>query len=186
MFPINPLHQKCFVFGLQGGGKTYFAREMVKQNNLKVLVVSPHKHDFENEPDNFYLIKDFNPQLIDTYLSLAKQMCLKGILDGIFCDELEMYFGSNILSPVKIDIMANHRHYRMSFIGISRRPQDIPTKLVETGKYIVSFALQGDNVKTKFNGIYKGMGEQILSLNYESFNYVLKEIGKPPIVCQKV
>jgi len=84
------------------------------------------------------------------------------------------------------DVFANHRHYDMCIIMITRRPQDIPAKVFESSKYIVCFSLQGENVRKKFNGLYKGMGDQLLTLQYDSYEYVLKEIGLPPKKCPRI
>ena len=181
---IDPRNHKVSICGLQGSGKTYYAKELVKQNNLKVLVFSPHKHDFENEPDNFYVYEPFSaqPTEIEKFLRYAKELCQKGIIDGVFMDEFDMLFQSNfMIGTVATDVFANHRHYEMAIILITRRPQDVPTKVFEACKFIVAFSLQGENVRKKFNGLYKGMGEEIITLNYDTHEYILKEIARPPV-----
>lgn len=186
---IDPREAKVGVFGLQGSGKTYYARELVKRNNLKVLVYSPHRHDFDEEPDNFYFWEGFSVERddVDIFLRYAKRLCQKGVIDGVLMDEFDMLFRNAFeLGPTAIDVIANHRHYGMCLIALSRRPQDIPAYFVESCKFLVVFALQGENVRSKLNGIYKGFGDAVLDLDYESHAYLLKQIGKPPQQLEKV
>jgi len=94
-----------------------------------------------------------------------------------------MIFRSNFdISQSFNDIVINHRHYNLFVIMITRRPQDIPTKIFESSKYIITFSLQGANTITKFNNIYKGFGDKILQLKYDKHEFLIKEIGKPPIL----
>lgn len=181
----NPRGAKVSICGLQGSGKTHHAKELVKRQNLKVLVFTPHKHDFEKEPDNFYLYDGFStkPEEVEKFLAYGKRLCQAGIIDGVFMDEFDMYYKNNFeVGDVATDVFANHRHYNMCIIMITRRPQDIPTLVFEASKFIVAYTLQGENARKKFNGIYKGMGDTITELEYESYKYVFKEIGKPPVV----
>lgn len=185
---INPRQHKTTICGLQGGGKTYLAKEIVKENNMKVLVFSPHWHDFDKEGDCFYFYEPYSltPETVEKFWGQAIALCKAGVIDGVLIDEYDMMFQNNFMIGTNaIDAFSNHRHYNMAIIGITRRPQDIPTKYFEACKYIISFCLQGENARQKFNGMYKGMGDQITSLDYESHSYVLKQIGKPPTVEKK-
>lgn len=178
---INPKNHKITICGLQESGKTYYSKELIKRNRMRVLVVTPHKHDFEREPDNFYVFKEFGAQYMDRIFGKAKDLCKKGLFDGLLIDEFDVLFRNNFdVTEIGSDIFANHRHYQMMLAGITRRPQDIPPYFFESCKFIVSFALQGENVRNKFNRLYKGMGDDILNLNYETHEYLMKEIAKPP------
>lgn len=186
---FEPRQHKHAICGLQGGGKTYFAKELVKRNNLKVLVFSPHRHDFEAEGDNFYYFQGFatDAQTVDNFFRLAIELCKKGVIDGVLLDEFDMYFMNNFqIGQHATDAFANHRHYDMCMIMITRRPQDIPAKVFEACKNIVCFALQGENARKKFNGIYKGLGDDILSLDYFAYEYYIKQIGLPPKKMPKI
>ncbi len=185
----NPRGAKVSICGLQGSGKTYHAVQMVIKNNMKVLVYTPHKHDFEKLPDNFYMYDNFSTRAedIEKFLAYAKELCLKGVIDGVFMDEFDMYYKNNFeVGDVATDVFANHRHYKMCIIMITRRPQDIPTVVFESSKFIVAYTLQGENARKKFNGLYKGMGDQITELEYESWTYMFKEIGKPPVKMERI
>ena len=181
---IDPRNHKISICGLQGSGKTYFSKEMVKRNNMRVLVYSPHWKDFEHEPEkNFLFYSPFSvdPKQVEKFLDYAMRLCKEGHIDGVFMDEFDMVYQSNfMIGTTATDIFSNHRHYNMSIIMITRRPQDIPAKVFESSKHIICFPLQGQNVQKKFNGLYKGMGDEILNLEYETWKYIHKEIGQPP------
>jgi hypothetical protein len=175
---------KIAICGLQGSGKTFYAIQEVIRNNYKVLVFSPHWHDFETLPNNFYFYEGFStaPAEIEKFFIYAKKLCQQGIIDGVFMDEFDMYFQNVFeIGQTATDVFANHRHYNMFMIMITRRPQDIPAKVFESCKFIIAFSLQGENARNKFNGTYKGLGDSILALDYSKYEYYQKEIGKPPV-----
>jgi hypothetical protein len=193
-------NQKCVIFGLQGSGKTYFGKRVVRDNNYTVLVYSPHKHDFTMEGNNFifYNASDFYGAF-ERFVELAIKLGKLKKIHGVLIDEFDMLFSTNFdIKKAFNDLTLNHRHYNLFILGMSRRPQDIPTKFCESSKYTVSFALQGDNVRKKFNNIYSGMGDMIVGiskfnpitqtseiimpgLSFENHEYIVKEIGKPPV-----
>ena len=178
---LNIDNQKCAILGLQGSGKTYFAKQIVKENNYTVLVYSPHIHDFKDEPDNFifYKYKDFYADF-ERFVEHVIELGKKKEIDGVLIDEFDMLFKSNYdMKRNFTDLVTSHRHYNLFIIGISRRGQDIPTKFLESCKYVVSFALQGGNVRKKFNDLRDGFGEAILNLDYDKHEYAICEIGRP-------
>jgi len=181
-------NQKFMVMGLQGSGKTYFSREIIKQRNYNVLVYSPHQHDFKNEPDNFIYFKFYDfVKDFENFCKYAIELGKQKLIDGVLIDEFDLVLKNNYdMKQNTTDLFINHRHYNIFLIAVSRRPQDIPAKIFESAKFIVCFALQGENVKTKFNNIYKGFGDMILKLDYSKHEYIFKEIGKPPVKMAKI
>jgi hypothetical protein len=183
----DPRQQKTLVLGLQGSGKTWFARELVKRSNLKVLVCSPHVHDFNDQPEENFIYYQGAHLDIERFFKHAIQLCKKGVINGVLIDEFDTIFRNNFdIGAFAVDAFASHRHYNMAIIGISRRPQDIPAYFVESCKFIVSFALQGDNSKKKLNSTFSGFGDLVNNLEYESREYIFKAIGKPPLKCPKL
>lgn len=179
---------KIMIMGLQGSGKTYYSKQVVKKNNYVTLVYSPHYHDFKDEGDEFIFFKydDFVKDFED-FCIYAKELGKKNLIDGVFIDEFDLLVRNNYdIKQNATDLFINHRHYNLFIIAISRRPQDIPAKIFESSKYIVCFTLQGENVKNKFNNLYKGFGDLILNLSYDKHDYIFKEIGHPPQHCPKI
>jgi hypothetical protein len=151
------------------------------------VIISPHKHDWEQFKDDEtkYFIKCNNGADLEEILKKIIKLLEKKKLniDGIIIDEFDMYIKNNYDIKENLNnLVLNHRHkpYEVFLTLITRRPQDIPTKIYESSKYIYAFSLQGANAKKKFNDITKGWGDMIMSLNYDEFEYTFKEIGKPP------
>lgn len=174
---------KSVFLGLQGSGKTYTAFKICEQNNYRTLVATPNRKDVENRGDNFYLYSPFprTADELEKFWGLAKQLALKGQIDAVLFDEMDMVFRNNFdLGRNAVDAFANHRHWNLAILGIARRAQDFPSYFVESCKFIFAFALQGENVRRKLNGVYKGFGDMVLELNYEQHEYVVKQIARPP------
>lgn len=174
---------KCAFLGLQGSGKTYAAFKVCEVNNYRTLVATPNRHDVEGRTDNFYLYNPFprTADEVEKFWLHAKQLALKGQIDVVLFDEMDMIFRNNFdLGKNSVDAFANHRHWGLGIIGIARRAQDIPSYFMESCKFVFAFALQGENVRRKLNGMYKGFGDMVLSLNYEAHEYAVKMIARPP------
>ncbi len=173
---------KVIICGLQGSGKTTLARELVKKK--RALIYTPHVHEWLDLPDNIIVFKDHKfGAHVDQFIRKAKRLGQRGIIEGVVFDEFDMLFRSNHdIKEAMNDVVINHRHYNLFMVGITRRPQDIPTKVFESSKYIISFALQGGNVRKKFNDLHEGLGDLIKSLSYKDHEFVIKEIGEEPVV----
>jgi GTPase SAR1 family protein len=130
--------QKVVICGLQGSGKTYLSKKLVK--NKKVLVFSPHKHDWTDTQVFYYKCKNYNYDDLEIFLKFAEKLAKKNQIEGIVIDEADMYFRSNYdLKQNLNNWVLNHRHIGAFMILITRRPQDIPTKIFESSKFIISF-----------------------------------------------
>lgn len=179
---------KNMVFGLQGSGKTYFSKAICKNNNLRVLVYSPHKHDFDNEPDNFiyFKYKDFYADF-DDYIKLAIELGKKKQIDLLLIDEFDMLFKSGkTRTNIFVDFVANHRHYGLGALFLARRPQDIDASIVESCEFLIAFSIFGDNVKMKLNRIYTKFGDMVQSLQKGEHKAVVLEIGNAPKLMQPI
>lgn len=183
--------QKMIVLGIQGSGKTYYAKEMIKAQKYKTLIYAPHKADYTDMPKNCQVIrwrnfiKDFEP-----FCELAIKLAKMGEIDGIYVDELDMLVRNNYdIGQHFNDIILNHRHYPegkgMFFVGVTRRPQDVPAKIFESTAYIVAFAIEAPNAKNKLNQIRAGFGDKIAYLNKKRHEHYVKEIGKDPVKYDK-
>jgi len=171
---------KNFVFGLQGSGKTYFAKQIIKSQNLKVLVYSPHLHDFDKEPDTFIYYKYVNfYEDFETFLKLAIELGKKKEIDLVLIDEADMLAKSGrFRTNGAIDFIANHRHYNLGGLFLARRPQDIDALIVESCEFLIAFSIFGDNVKQKLNRIYNGYGDLVQKVQKGTYNSIVLEIGQ--------
>jgi len=178
--------QKMIICGLQGSGKTHYVKELLKHHKYKTLVYAPHEYDFKDMPDAVMLVipNDYYGD-IEKFMQIAGELARKGEIDGVVIDEFDMLYKSTAsLGRHATDIMLNHRHYPegkgMFVVGLTRRPQDVPTKIYESSKFITVFAMQGANAKKKFNDIFNKMGDQVLELNHKTHEFIIREVGEIP------
>lgn len=183
--------QKFCIFGLQGSGKTYLAKHILENEFKKPMIYVVHNEDFKdtraarwNPPKDRdgllvggkMLEEDFN-LFIRQAIKFGKQKKI----DLVVIDEADMFFQWNYnISGVMNDLVLNHRHYNLSVCFISRRPQDIPTKIVESSKALFVFSLEGDNAYKKLRNINPELEEKVKTLKHKDYHFVVKEVGKAP------
>ena len=167
------------IFGAKGSGKTYKAKEIIK-NCFSKPISYYMTNDFNDldiaifKPNNLY--EDLEP-----FLKWCIKMGKEKKIDSIIFDEADIIFpkGKN-LSPTMVELIDKQRHYNLSLIFISRRPQNLPTYIAEEGHFNIIFSIEGENVFKKLNAVKKGFGDLVASLEYKSYDYVFKELGKEP------
>lgn len=191
---------KTMIYGLQGCGKTEHAKQIVKDNNWRCLIYSPNVYDWKSEnPEQFILIAGVSKRNFEKFFKLAKKMKEENLIDCILIDEFETVITNKYdMGEICMDYCANHRHWGenvdpekhvpngLALVGISRRPQDIPTIFVESAKHTYIYAISGENVQKKMNAIEKQLGNKISKLEYKSYQYYKKEIGKDAVLCKKL
>lgn len=172
---------KHSIFGIQGSGKTVLAKFLMR--GFKKPVVYRVNADFDSE--NVYLYRP-----VDLYGEL-NNFCkwLKDSDNDLFIlDEADLFLSSNNLLnyPELNDLVINHRHYKKTMIFISRRPQDIPTKIVESCRYTFWFKLEGANISRKLNEIDERLLEMMEQLQFKDYRFIIKPIGESPTIHQPV
>jgi len=184
--------QKNCIFGIQGSGKTYFAQNGLATQFENPLIFVVNRDDVEGwtnvERAHVYLAE--NRLAIggefSKFMSFAHKNAREGKVDAIFIDEADLFFNSNYdLDPVTLDLVLNHRHIGpkgTAMIFMTRRPQDIPTKIVESSRFLFIFKLEGANAIQRFKEINPQIPPLIEQIDYKKFNFVVKEIGKDPYV----
>lgn len=173
-------NQKMIIGGLQGTGKTYYSKKLVNFHGYRVLVYAKHRHDYISEPENWfiYIPKDFYEEIED-FIGYAIELGKKKQIDGVLIDEFDLIYRNNSdLKRNMNDLILNHRHYNLFMIGVTRRPQDIPQKVLESSKYKVFFAIEGDNVIKKLNASSMGrLGDKVGGLRINDRKAWIKEVG---------
>lgn len=186
IFPDAKPH-KYIICGIQGGGKTQYTRNLINYYQWRTAVYTPNKYEFENEGDNWLLFEglDYSKD-IERACRVSIDLAKRGEIDAVFFPEFDMlYSGINAAFGREMtDLILNHRHYGVAVLVNTRRPQDIPTKLFESSKFVASFAINGVNATRKWNDLHKGMGDIVASLNPAEYMFILKEIGYNPILCR--
>ena len=122
-------NKKTIIAGIQGSGKTYLAKELLK--NYKAVVFTLNKDDVHN-----YFINRQNLMIIDDkdliknfeyWLKKCKEWKNENLINCIFIDDADVFFKNHMDTNATLrDIWANHRHYGLTLIMVSHRLQDIP------------------------------------------------------------
>lgn len=185
MPPVEmPLRATKFtIMGIQGSGKTVLARFIARR--FRTLVYSPHAHDWTNER-KVHLI---TPASINKKFEDGIEQVVKFFVDSKF--DLLVLDESDLLFRTKFDIkreannlIVNHRHIKggKAVCFVTRRPQDIPPKILETCHTLFIFSLEGKNAIEHLEGIRKGLGKQAAQLPFGSFKFLLKKIGQDAVI----
>lgn len=184
--------KKTCVFGIQGSGKTYFSQEGLASQFDNPLIFVVNKDDVDGwikQPNaHVYLATnrlDVRLEFI-SFMKQAHKWATEGKIDAIIIDEADLFFNNNYdLDPASLDLVLNHRHIGAegtALILLTRRPQDIPTKIVESSYYLFIFKLEGANALNRFKEIDPLIPPLIDRLDYNKHNFVVKELGKEPYI----
>lgn len=182
---------KIFIGGIQGSGKTYAGRWLAA-TQFENVIGFRRTRDFD-DLKNMVLIEPTNNPQVDAE-KLAEKMVAWGKLyeagkikkmpyDCILWDELDLYFQNNYeIGPAMNDLILMHRHYGLAMVFITRRPQDIPARIVESCRFIFMFKIEGANIFKKLDAVDPKIGVLMSQLEYARHNFVFKELGKDPIL----
>lgn len=174
--------KKLIISGLQGSGKTYLSRQLLK--NFKVLVMSLNKDDKEywKKQKNILVVEDNDLiKNFEYWLKKAKILSEKKIINCVFIDDADVFFKSHMDTNSTIrDLWSNHRHYGLTLIMVSHRLQDIPARLYGQLENLILFTIDNPQTVDLLNKFYKGLGDLVKGLPFKSYKFVLKEIGKAP------
>lgn len=183
--------RKIFVGGIQGSGKTHLARHLARTRYKKSVGIR-FTPDFDSV-DGMVLIQP-GPDPRATVERVAGELCKIGrdVMEGrraaheydaFFVDEADMIFRGNYdIGPNFGELMLMHRHYKIALILMTRRPQDIPAKYIESCHYLFIFKLEGKNVMTHLASIHPQIPQMVNQLDYARHNFVFKELGETPII----
>jgi hypothetical protein len=205
---INPKGKKVGVFGIQGSGKTWFVEKALIKAFRKPFVYLLHPEDFTSCGNNvsvyvpYKLVKgkkiiDRSTAHLDRVMGKFIEQAKLGKYDAFVLDEASTFLPKNLATlqkeaPNIIDAIDSHRHYGktkgngFSIVYMARRPQSLPTELVETSHFLFVFALEGKNAKEHLRSIHSDFKDQLDELSSDKHNFILKELGKAPQVYQAI
>ncbi len=184
--------QKNCVFGTQGSGKTVFSQSGLATQFDNPLIFVVNKDDVAGwlaiPQAHVYVAENrlaLGPEFAK-FMRWAHGLAMKGKIDAIFIDEADLFYNTNYdLDPVSLDLTLNHRHIGpegTAIVLITRRPQDIPTKTVESSRNLFIFKLEGANAIKRFNEINPKIPPLIEEISYDQHNFVVKELGEDPYI----
>lgn len=177
-------HKTC-IFGIQGSGKTEFVKHQYRHFKKPIVFALNADDGWEKLP-NLYVFKARRMHIKEDFALFIKKCrswAMAGKIDLIIIDEADMFFQTNWdLDEAFHDIILNHRHMGggVALWCVTRRPQDIPTKIVETSKHLIIYKLEGANAINRFEEIHPALPEMIGQLVYEEHDFIHKQIGKEP------
>jgi len=176
----SDLNEKKFlVAGLQGTGKTYLVKRLARFFT-NVAVYTPHPDEWKASAVVVFDMDDFVEDF-STVTKLLKKF--KTRFDCLIIDEADMLFETQFdVEKTLNDIIINHRHYGLSVMFSTRRPQNIPAKIYNQFENLMLFSIEAPHVRDLLNRYYEGLGDMVSNLNYGSHNFVFKKIGEAPRV----
>jgi len=183
---IDLRNVKTCVFGIQGSGKTYLVSNNLLKNFKAPFIYEIHPEDFRHVPRALiYAYKPENLEIekLNRVCKDVKYLAQKGDIDAFVLDEADMFIQSTLSIPTHLrDLILNHRHYGLALIFISRRPQSIPTEIVESCEHMFVFQIEGENVERKLKSIHPDFETLIKDVSKQKHNFIYKKIGAPPVV----
>lgn len=177
---------KVNIYGTTGSGKTYQAQRIIEKCFSKPLI-----YRMTDDFDKMSKVAVFKPKNyihdLEPFIQRSIQLAKKNIIDCIVFDEADLLFPSNKPpSDIIKDLFDRHRHYGLSLLIITRRPQNIHTLVSEEAHFISCLSIEGENAYRKLNAVYKGWGEMVRNLQYKSYKYVFKQLGYDPVECDPI
>ncbi len=173
------------IYGAKGSGKTYKAVQLLKAGLWKKPISYRVSDDFDFlsksrlvEPNN--LKEDIEP-FIEKCIYLAQ----KGLIDLVILDEADLYLKE--IGKYMRELLDKMRHYRVSVIIITRRPQNINTIASEEAHFYYYYPLKGDNFYRKLKALDEDnyLYELVKSLNYQDFRCIFDSLAlKRPILIE--
>ena len=174
---------KITLIGMQGSGKTYASKKLVKAFK-KPLIYGVYPFEWEKEPNKISLYIPEN-YTMDTFEDFAGNLIIEQqtskTYDCLFIDDADLFFNSNFARyPNTNRLFISQRQLGLTLIFASKRPQNLSTKVYENSDYVFAFATEGVNVKKYLTNLHEDMKILLPKLSREKHNCVLKEIGKEP------
>lgn len=167
--------------GIQGSGKTVLAKFITRHH--KSLVYTPHAADWKGEKRVHIITPESMKKPFAAGIEDVMAFFKKSRFDMLINDEADMIFKTKFdIKKVSNDMIINHRHYGKSIGFVTRRPQDIPPKILESCHYLFIFALEGKNAILHLNDVRKGLGDMAANLKFEDHRFIMKSIGNEPVI----
>jgi len=176
-------NKKILITGLGGRGKTYLAHKF--SFFFKCLIYTHHKDDIEkywgHEKVFLAMPQDYVKEF-PFWCLIAKRMATVGKINCFIVDDADAIFKSHFdTCPQLGDLVVNNWHYGLAMIFISRRPQDLPTKVYNAFELLCLFPIEAPQAIKLLNQYSEGLGDLVRGLSYESHEFILKHIGQEPI-----
>lgn len=188
---INLHNVKVLITGIQKSGKTTLAKQLTNQFKKPVWILY-NLDDLKDMPKHvkIILMKDGTIEELEGVLESLIELARQNKIDSVFIDEFDLFYKKTIDLPRHSNnLIINHRHFGkgISVFAITRRPQDIPTKFVESCEHLFVFAQpNSDNIENKFSSIDRELPELMKHCNVENHKYIHKRLGFAPTLMKAI
>jgi len=169
-------NKKIVISGIQGSGKTTLAKNIARR--FRTAVYTPHRYEWQNENVVIFKFDDFVSDF-GFFCSKVKEFAKEKKIDCFIVDEFDLLV-KNFFSVNSefFDLWVNHRHYGLTIVVVTRRLQDLTTRIYNTAEFLCLFKIESPQVRELLNKVSDGLGDAVQKLDY--FEFIVKQIGKEP------
>jgi hypothetical protein len=176
-------NKAILITGLGHQGKTYLAHELSKL--FKCMVYTQHKDDIKKywgkEKVLIAVAKDYVKEF-PFWCLIARMAAENGKINCFIVDDADGIFKNHFDTCKELsDLVVNHFHYNLAMIFISRRPQDIPTKVYNAFEVLCLFSIDAPQAIQLLNKYSDGLGDAVKELPYDSHEFFFKHVGREPV-----
>lgn len=169
MFSASDFETKrVLICGIQGSGKTTLTRWIMRKYfPYQALVYSPYPDEWKDEPVYFAQSKDFIngfPFWVSHFMKLK--------LKTLVVDDADLLFKTHFDTCLPLrQLIISHRHLTppRSIFLITRRPQDLPTRIYSLCDVLILFHLDAPQAVNLFNSWCSGLGDEMAQLQNHDF-----------------
>lgn len=178
------IEKKICIFGTGGTGKTVFTKQL--WNKFKTPLAYDINGDFSKCKGGIAYV----PQNVTTefkqFLNFYKQANAKRKIDAIFFDDADAYLDYEVMNDdFFTDLVIRHRnYYKVSLIFIGKKPQNLPTKIVENSHIQIIYNVEGLNAIKRVSDIHQDIGNMLEQL--KPYHYIEKVENSKPIIQKPV
>lgn len=172
------------IFGLQGTGKSYLAKEVMRREPAHFCYDPLHEHQGFNGYEARY--RSYRPEaLAELNQIIARVIIGSGRVRLFVIDEANRYCPNKRPLPEKVSELNDfNRHYNIALGLIARRPVQLHTDLVELAHYLFIFNLPGKNDLAYLDSLRVGLGDVVQNL--KEYHFVIVDRARrfeihPPI-----
>jgi len=179
---INLKAKAIVIAGIQGTGKTYLVKYLSRFFNA--MVYSPYAEEWAIEDVIYVHTSDFIKEF-PIWCSKAVSLAKKDKINLFIIDDADLIFRTHFdvcQSFRELHIKRRHLGSGLALAYCTRRPQDIPTKIYGSCEFWALFSNNSPQVIDLLNKLHTGLGDKVSTIDYQSFQFLLKEIGKEPIL----
>ncbi len=161
---VNLANKRFTILGLQGSGKSTFAKWIVKQNP-KALVFDTVK-EYPNNVNRYIPVKSHGPTLVDECERCIERLLLKNKrFDMFVIDEANRIAPSKKPLPPNLGALNDqNRHYGIALGMVARRPTQLHTDFLDLAHFLFIFQLSGPHDVMALERIEKGLGNAAKTL----------------------